>query len=261
VESITENCYQRTILVGGVPGLLTVRPDKAEPRLLVRLETGSYKGLAQTVERVRSIFDLGACPVQIASHLSQDPRLRRLVKQRPGLRVPGVWDGFEAAALAVLGQGLTRCGSRRAASRLVRAFGTPVETSVRGLRFLFPRPETLAHGDLLRAGISGARAEVLRRLASATMRRQLTFSTLQTLEQTVSQLQAIRGIDESTANYVAMRAFGEPDAFPANEFQPRRGQLGREAIASAVRSIEDAERWRPWRAYAAMHLTSPRPSP
>ena len=131
--------------------------------------------------------------------------------------MPGVWDGFEAAVLAVLGQKLTSAGSKRSVPRLVQMFGIPVDSPIRGLKYLFPRPEVLARADLSKAGISNVRADTLRKLASSTMRKHLTFSTLRTLEQTVSQVGAACGIDESIANYIAMRAFGEPDAFPSGE--------------------------------------------
>jgi AraC family transcriptional regulator of adaptative response / DNA-3-methyladenine glycosylase II len=253
VELVTESSYQRTIEMDGVPGLLKVMPDKTGPRLVVSLETKASKGLERVVERIRRIFDLGADPVQIASHLSCDPKLRQLLKQRPGIRVPGVWDGFEAAVLAVLGQKLTSPGSRRSVARLVQMFGTPVDTPIRGLKYLFPRPEILAHADLSKAGISDVRAIILRNLASSTIRRHLTFTTLRTLEQTVSQVGAACGIDESTANYIAMRAFGEPDAFPSREPALRRSLAGLKPIVSPAQAIALADQWRPWRAYAAMH--------
>jgi AraC family transcriptional regulator of adaptative response / DNA-3-methyladenine glycosylase II len=132
-------------------------------------------------------------------------------------------------------------------------FGTPVDTPIRGLKYLFPRPEILAHADLSKAGISDVRAIILRNLASSTIRRHLTFTTLRTLEQTVSQVGAACGIDESTANYIAMRAFGEPDAFPSREPALRRSLAGLKPIVSPAQAIALADQWRPWRAYAAMH--------
>jgi len=254
VELVTEDSYQRTIEVGGVPGVLTVGPDGARSRLVVHLQAGSYEGLAQTVERVRRIFDLSADPIQIASHLSSDPRLRGLIKLRPGLRVPGVWDGFEAAVLAVLGQQLTTSGPRRLVGRFVQMFGTPVDSPIRGLNFLFPRPEVLAHADLSKAGVSDGCAETIRKLTSSSMRRHLSFATSRTLEQAVSQLREICGVHESTANYIAMRAFGEPDAFPFEESGLKRSLAEAGPIVSAAQAIAMAERWRPWRAYAAMHV-------
>jgi AraC family transcriptional regulator of adaptative response / DNA-3-methyladenine glycosylase II len=254
VELVTLDSYQRTIEVSGAPGTLTVRPDNAGPRLMVRLEVRNFEGLVQTVERVRCIFDLSADPIQIASHLSADPVLRRLLKLRPGLRVPGAWDGFEAAALAVLGQTLTKPGARKQAARLVEVFGRPISTPIQGLNYLFPSAEILARADLSRAGISDSHAIVLRKLARATVGRRLTFSTLRTLEQIVFQLGDICGIDGSTANYIAMRAFGEPDAFPANELGHRRRLSLEGPLQPRAETTRVADEWRPWRAYAAMHF-------
>ena len=258
VEVVKESSYQRTIEVGGVPGILTVRPDGVRSRLVVHLQVASYEGLAQTVERVRRIFDLNADPIQIASHLSSDSRLRGLIKLRPGLRVPGVWDGFEAAVLAVLGQKLTTIGTRRIVGRFVQMFGAPVDTPIRGLKFLFPRPEILAHADLSKAGISDSCAQIIRRLTCSGIRRHLSFATSRTLEQVVSRLKETCGIDESTANYIAMRAFGEPDAFPFAESRLRRSLAETGPIVSATEAIGIAEPWRPWRAYAAMHFAEKR---
>jgi AraC family transcriptional regulator of adaptative response / DNA-3-methyladenine glycosylase II len=254
VELFTENSYQRTIEVAGMQGFLTVRPDSTRPRLVVCLETKGSEGLEHAVERVRRIFDLGADPVQIANHLSRDPKLRQLLKLRPGLRVPGVWDGFEAAVLAVLGQKLTVPGSKRSVTRLVQVFGTPIGAPIPGLKYLFPRPDIIARADLSKAGIGKVHAGILRNLASAATRRHLTFSTFRTLEQTVSQVGAACGIDESTANYIAMRAFGEPDAFPSRERMLRCRITGLKPIVSPAEAIDLADQWRPWRAYAAMHL-------
>src|SRR5579863_6843916 len=249
VEFVTENSYQRTIEVAGMVGFLTVKPDSTGPRLVVNLETKGSKGLEHTVERIRRIFDLGADPIQIGNHLSRDPRLRQLLKLRPGLRVPGVWDGFETAVLAVMGQKLTAPGSKRSVTHLVQMFGTPVDTPIRGLKYLFPRPEVLARGDLSRLRISDDRAEILRNLACSTARRHLTFSTLPTLEQTVSRVETACGVDESTAHYIAMRAFGEPDAFPSKEPALRRTLAGLNPSMSPAEAIDLTDQWRPWRAY------------
>jgi AraC family transcriptional regulator, regulatory protein of adaptative response / DNA-3-methyladenine glycosylase II len=252
VEIVTENSYQRTIEVKGVPGVLTVRPDEAESRLVVQLQTKSYDGLAETVERVRRIFDLNADPIQIASHLSRDRKLRRLIKMRPGLRVPGVWDGFEAAILAILGQKLTASCPKRLVARFVEMFGMRVNFSIHGLTYLFPRPEILANADLSKAGISDRCADTIRKLAFSAIRKHLT--TLRTLEQTVSQVMQVCSVDESTANFIAMRAFGEPDAFPSREYGLRRSLSNTGPMVSVAQALAMSERWRPWRAYAAMHI-------
>lgn len=257
VEAITDRRYQRTIELGQEPGYLTVEPDEAGSRLVVRLETNSYDGLGQTVERIRRIFDLGADPVQIASHLSRDSRLRELMAARPGLRVPGVWDGFEAAVMAVLGERLTAVAARRTLKRLVESFGTPVETPIQGLKFLFPTPEALEGADLSefsRAGIGEAKASTLKKLAGSTLLQQLRSSTSRTLEEAISQLRLVEGIDESMAQSIAMRAFGEPDAFPAREIGLRRRLAGAGSLPTADEAVAMAAPWRPWRAYAAMYI-------
>lgn len=254
VEVVTEQTYQRTIEIAGAPGFLTVRPDDASSRLVIRIETSRYDGLPLAVQRIRRMFDLNASPKQIALHLSRDPKLRRLLKLRPGLRVPGAWDGFEAAVLAVLGQKLTTPGPKRTVARLVRTFGTPLDASIAGLQYLFPRPEVLAAADLSKAGISDVSAMILRKLAASMMRRYRAFATESDLDQAAFQLRTICEIDESTANYIAMRACGEPDAFPSNELQLRRRLAGLNPVMCPAEAVVMAERWRPWRAYAAMHL-------
>jgi AraC family transcriptional regulator of adaptative response / DNA-3-methyladenine glycosylase II len=261
IEVISEASYQRTIETGGAPGVLTVRPDRAESRLIVQLHTSNYHGLAETVERVRLMFDLNADPIQIASHLSRDRRLRGLIKQRPGLRVPGVWDGFEVAVLSVLGQKLTGNGPRPLVSRFVRMFGTRVDTQICGLTYLFPRPETLAHADLSKAGIGDECARTIQKISSTTARKQLKLATAETLEQTISRVEKVCGVDQSTANYIAMRAFGEPDAFPSWERFLRRSLSESGQIASEAQVLAMAESWRPWRAYAAMHIATGDPDP
>ena len=162
--------------------------------------------------------------------------------------------GFEAAVLAVVGQTLTAPGARKTVARLVRAFGRPINTPVQGLDFLFPGPEILARADLSRAGIGDSQAIVLRRLSRATVEGRLTSSTLRTLEQIVSQLGEVCGIDDSTANYIAMRAFGEPDAFPARGLGRSRKLSSEGAPLPRAGPMRAADEWRPWRAYAAMHF-------
>lgn len=255
VELVEGDCYRRTIEVQGEAGEIEVCPDaNNEPRLRVRVKLASYEHLAAVVERVRRLFDLGADPFQVAGDLSRDLRLKPLIDARPGLRMPGAWDGFEVAVRALLGQQLTAMDSAPVVGRLVRAFGKPVETSISELNHLFPRPEALAEADLSSVGIRGARAASLKALARAVSGGQLTFDASKSLEDTLSRLCAVRGIDERTAHYVAMRAFGEPDAFPAFDLGLRRiaGNCG--APASVVELRRIAEAWRPWRAYAAMHL-------
>ena len=256
VELVTDTSYQRTIEIGGAQGYFAARPDSANCQMIINLELSSYEGLAQTVERIGRIFDLGADPVRIASHLSQDPKLRRSVNLHPGLRVAGAWDYFETSVLAVLGQNLTTPGPKRIIARLVKTLGTPIDTGIQGLHYLFPRPQQLAVAQLPKIGIGTATAAALRKLIATTIQKQLNFAASRTLEAAVSQMSAASQIDESTANYVAMRAFGEPDAFPFRDLAIRRRLSSAQSPLSVAETRAAAEQWRPWRAYAATHLAT-----
>ncbi len=238
VESVSSNVYRRTIQADGLAGTLEVRQDPAGGQLLVRIELPRYESLMSVVERVRRIFDLAADPLQIAHQLSRDSTLQPLLAARPGLRIPGIWDGFEAAVRAILGERLNDKAPRSALVRLARTFGTPVSTSVPGLTHLFPGPPDLAEADLAQAGIHGFAASSIRALAQAVLRKDLTFEASMNLQDAIARTRVVSGISQPMADYVAMRAFGEPDAFPV----------------SASNFPHCTDSWRPWRAYATMHL-------
>ena len=254
VEFVQDDAYQRTISIGNAAGIIDVHPDNAEPVVAVRIELPGYQDLMKVVERVRRIFDLGADPLRIADDLGKDERLKPLLDSRPGLRVPGVWDGFELAVHAVLGQQLTVGDSMTVAGQLARAFGKPLQTSVPGLTHLFPTPGVLIDADLSKVGIQKGPGATLRALAHAVYSKELTFSASMTLQDAISRICGIPGIEENTAHYIAMRALGEPDAFPFADpgLGSTLGNVGKQLSTSEVLQI--AERWRPWRAYAAMHL-------
>jgi AraC family transcriptional regulator, regulatory protein of adaptative response / DNA-3-methyladenine glycosylase II len=238
VELVRPGIYRRTIEIGAVVGVVEVRQDAAERQLLVNLELPSYESLMDVVERVRRMFDLAADPFQIAEHLSRDSTLKPLLTVHPGLRVPGIWDGFEAAVRAILGERLPDKTPRAALARLVRTFGRAVKTSTAGLTHVFPGPQDLAGANLASVGIRTEQASNITALARAVMKQDLRFETSMNLEDAVARLRVVRGISCPMAEYIAMRAFGEPDAFPVPA-----GQVPQNAAA-----------WRPWRAYAAIYL-------
>ncbi len=238
VESVRSNAYCRTIEVDGLTGAIEVRHAAEERQLIVKMELPRYDSLMQIVERVRRIFDLAADPFQIAAQLSRDAILKPSIAANPGLRVPGIWDGFEAAVRAILGERVTGHAPRAALTRLAHIYGRPVKTSMPGLTHVFPSPQDLADADLGAAQIREEAAAMIRALARAVSNGSLKFGASMNLQDAIARMRAVPGISPRMAEYVAMRAFGEPDAFPA-----RAGKFG---LA--------AERWRPWRAYAAMHL-------
>jgi len=254
VELVQDDSYRRTIESDGEAGVVDVRPDRENACLIVRVALPKYRGLLRAVERIRRLFDLAADPLQIAGNLSHDPRLKTLLDSRPGLRVPGVWDGFEVAVRAALGQRLTVVDSNSLAGKLVRNFGRRIETSVEGLTHLFPRPEDLAEAELMPLGISRESAGSIKALARALSNKEFTFESFRTLPETISRLSAIEGIGEEMAHYIAMRASAEPDAFPLDCRSLRNGPWKGKPPASAEQLRNLAEEWRPWRAYAAMHL-------
>lgn len=254
VEVVEHDCYRRTIEINGQAGEIEVRPEPDEPLLRVRVTLPSHEQLMLVVERVRRIFDLGADPLQITNHLGQDSRLGQMLRARPGLRVPGVWDAFELAVRTVLGQQLTFVDDQAVIARLVRTFGRPIKSNVAGLTHLFPRPEVLAAGDLSGIGMPPARAETLQVLALATCEGKLNLAACKSLDEIILRLCAIPGMGRRRANYIAMRAFGEPDAFPSSDLGLRRVLTSDRTPPSEEKFLNLAKAWRPWRAYAAIYL-------
>ncbi len=270
VEVVEADVYRRTIEVNGAAGVIEVWPEVRVGRqsaserkgvtpsnaahLLVRVRLPGCESLIDVVERVRRIFDLGADPSCIAEHLGRSPQLTPMLDRLPGLRVPGAWDTFELAVRAILGQQVTVRGATTLAGRLVQAFGTPVDVGNAGLTHLFPRPEALADADLSRIGLPRTRAASIRALASAVAGGDVVLEASQGLDDAIARLCAIPGLGPWTAHYIAMRALGEPDAFPSGDLGLRRAVGNGAGPLPANQLAELAEAWRPWRAYAAMYL-------
>jgi len=254
VEVVAGETYRRTITVNGALGRIDVWPDGDAPALLMRVQLPRYDSVIDVVERVRRLFDLDADPLRITEHLRRSSELEPMIDALPGLRVPGAWEPFELAVRAILGQQVTVRGATTLAGRLVRLLGTPIECGSDGLTHLFPAAETLAEADLAPIGLPRARAATIRALAVSVARGELILDAARDGEQAIGALCAIPGMGPWTAHYIAMRALAEPDAFPATDLGLRRA-LGNGAgplPAPAVTRL--AEAWRPWRAYAAMHL-------
>jgi len=184
-------------------------------------------------------------------NLRSDPILRARVEADPGIRVPGCWNGFELAVRAILGQQITVKGATVMAGRMASRFGKPFH-GAGGLTHIFPMPKVLANAPLGDIGLTGARVETIRALARAVYSGKINFGAGAGSESFLTRLCEIPGIGKWTAQYVAMRALGEPDAFPSSDL----GLLRAMALGNS-RDLElRAEAWRPWRAYAAMYLWS-----
>lgn len=256
VELVTPSSYRRTISVGNRHGTLEVRPVPETFGLELRLRLPRPASeLPAIVERVRRQFDLDADPETIGAHLRRDPELAELVRARPGLRIPGAWDGFEVAVRAILGQQVSVAGATTLAGRLAAVWGEPFAASREpGLELLFPPPERLAAADLAPLGMPRVRAEAIRRLAEEVLEGRVAFDGELEAETLMARMIEIPGIGDWTAHYVAMRALGAADAFPAGDLVLRRAFDG--GTITAARLRRRAEPWRPWRAYAAVHLWS-----
>ena len=215
----------------------------------MRIHFPEARWLFLIIERVRRMFDLTADPNEIASCFLRDPILASRVRQSPGLRVPGCWDGFELAVRAVLGQQVSVRGATTLAGRLVRSFGTPVNAAF-GLTHLFPSSQKMAESDLASIGLPKTRATALRAIAQAVCDGKISFAGVVNVEEFLAQFCELPGIGNWTAQYVAMRALNEPDGFPASDL----GLLRALNLRDPRKLSEMAQGWRPWRAYAAMYL-------
>lgn len=257
VEIVVGDSYRRSIAIGANCGAISVTPA-AKNRIDVQVRFPDMAALPQIIARVRRVFDLAADPDTIGTHLASDPALAPLVAARPGLRVPGAWDGFELAVRAIFGQQITVPAATKLLGKLVQAFGDPLPATMQeseGLSHLFPSVARIATADLTTLGMPGARATAVTSLAQAIAADPAIFSRGASLEDAIVKLRALPGIGEWTAQYIAMRELREPDAFPAADIGLLRAMAddsGRRP--SPAELVARSERWRPWRAYAALHL-------
>ncbi len=250
VEVVSAGRYARTIATADGFGVVTVEPAPGNC-LKASIRLPNLATLPAVVARVRRVFDLASDPWAIGAHLSQDPLLAPLVAARPGLRVPGAWDGFELAVRVVLGRYATQEAAARVTGRLAVAFGERGGEHIalgQGLTHAFSTPRQLAGADLAAAGVPESARASLSSLAAAAAAEPLIFDLCRGLEDAVARLRSLAGIDERTAHEIAMRELREPDAFPEVDFGP---------AGAGLRT--HAERWRPWRAYAALHLLAAEP--
>src|SRR5438552_7264863 len=249
VEVVEDGMYRRSISLNANDGWFEVSLDEQIHSLLIRLQFPDPRCLFFVIERIRSMFDLNADWLAIDPVLRADSLLARRVDAAPGLRVPGCWDGFELATRAIIGQQISVKGATTLAGRLVREFGRPFSAS-NGLTHVFPPPVIPAEAALTRAGLTRRRAATIRDFARTVHDGQIRLDGIVDSDSFPARLCEISGIGKWTAQYVAMRALGEPDAFPNGDLALQR--------ALGLRSSGDLERraeaWRPWRSYATMYL-------
>jgi AraC family transcriptional regulator of adaptative response / DNA-3-methyladenine glycosylase II len=256
VEAVNLESYRRSIFVNGCHGYFDVSLDAANNALAVRVQIPSPQSLYQIVERIRRMFDLNADWSAIAQSLGADSELRARIRAKPGLRVPGCWDGFELTTRAVIGQGITTKNATALAARIAKSLGQPI-SGPDGLTHLFPTAKILAITKLTSVGVHRKKSETIRSLARAVCDQKLCFDRIVDSDAFLSQFRAIPGFTARTAQYVAMRALGEPDVLPAAD-KPQLRALGLKTQSDLEKR---AEAWRPWRSYASMYLSAAAATP
>ncbi len=300
VEAVVGETYRRTVRIGRHTGWVSITDDGDRPSLAAEISLSLSGALMQVVARLRALFDLDADPSIIADHLSADALLAPLVARRPGLRIPGAFDGFEVAIRAILGQQITVRAASTLSGRLAATFGQAIDVPFAELHQLMPTAEHLAAAeiDAIQAlGMPRARALAVHSLAAATASGSVPLespaesalgpplSPVDDIDAAVDALVAVRGIGPWTAQYIAMRVLRWPDAFPAGDLvlrqvlarhvsspvsdnasgpapnsarRPTHKARGAKSSAkpalSSAQCASRAQPWRPWRAYAAMHI-------
>jgi AraC family transcriptional regulator of adaptative response / DNA-3-methyladenine glycosylase II len=249
VELVEGRLYRRSIEIAGDAGWFEVGPGE-RGALQLCIEFPQPVQMLRIVSRVRRMFDLDADPMVIDTHLGLDPLLAPLVRCRPGLRVPGAWDGFELGVRAILGQQVSVAAATTLAGRLVARFGRPLGYDVGRVTHIFPSAADIAAASVAGIGVPATRAEAVRRFAAAAARGDIPFDLSMDPAVFRDRLLELPGIGEWTAEYIALRALGDPDAFPAGDL----GLLRAMGTRTAGDLTRRAQAWRPWRAYAALHL-------
>jgi AraC family transcriptional regulator of adaptative response / DNA-3-methyladenine glycosylase II len=251
VEAVEDNCYRRTahVAVDGKQhrGWIEVAMSQKKPALRVSVSSSLAKALPPVLSRIKALMDLGCHPAEVAQALGP------MAKRHPGLRVPGAFDGFEVAVRAILGQQVTVAAARTVAGRFAAAFGDSLATPFPSINRIFPSAERIAdlpYGKIARLGMPGARARTVIAIARAVADGKIELMPNADIDATLEILRAVPGVGEWTAQYIAMRALAWPDAFPHTDLGVMKalGESGPKRVLAA------GEAWRPWRAYAVMHL-------
>jgi len=246
-ELVAEDKYLRTIRIGELTGWLIVENDSVDNSLKVEVSQDLLPALLPLVSRLRRLFDLDAAPERIAAVLGP------LAASNPGIRVPGAFDGFEVAMRAVLGQQISVPAATTIAGRILEQFGARVQTPFSELNFTVPTATQIAAvpiSELRKVGLTEARATTLNGLAQAVARGRIHFLNALSWEDAIKELTGVPGIGPWTAAYIAMRVLGWPDAFPHQDFGLQKAL----SVKKAAEALALSEKWRPWRAYAAMQL-------
>lgn len=251
VEMLDGSCYRRTVRVIAEGkdhvGWIEIGLSPKKPALHVVVSSSLARVLPPLLGRIKTLMDLSCNPSEVAGVLGE------LAQRRPGMRVPGAFDGFEVAVRAVIGQQVTVAAARTIAGRFAAALGDPIETPFETLTTVFPsaaRVAGVAVDLIAQLGMPTARARTVIALARTVADGDLILTPHTDLDATLERLRRLPGIGEWTAQYIAMRALAWPDAFPHTDL----GVMKALKEKNARRVLEAGEAWRPWRAYAVMQL-------
>ncbi|UZE10675.1 DNA-3-methyladenine glycosylase family protein [Pseudomonas sp. B21-053] len=252
METVVDGVYSRSIGLHGVHGTLSIKPTGIDA-LELTLDFPDPAAVPEIVARVRRMFDLDADLPAIQQHLAADPLMAQLITERPGLRVPGAWDGLELAIRAVLGQQITVSAAIKLAGKLVEQYGEPLRSALPGLTHVFPGATVLAVADLAALGMPKSRGRTLSGVAQALLEDPLLFEPGR--DGGVARLLALHGIGDWTAQYIALRQLRERDAFPSGDVGLINALAALEGEPVTARDLLlRAEVWRPFRGYAAQLL-------
>jgi len=252
METVVEGVYSRSIGLNGVHGTVSIWQETVDA-LQVELSFPDLAAVPEIVVRLRRMFDLDADLAVMHGHLANDPLLARLIAERPGLRIPGAWDGLELAYRAVLGQQITVVAAIRLAGKLVAQYGAPLASTVPGLTHVFPETRVLAGADLAALGMPKSRGRTLSGVAQALLDEPSLFEPNR--EGGVARLLALHGIGEWTAQYIALRQLRDLDGFPHGDVGLLKALEVLEGERPTARELSlRAEAWRPYRGYAAQLL-------
>lgn len=249
IEEVRGDTYRRTLRLSHGPGIVELTPTAEH--VACRVTLSDLRDLTAAIARCRWLLDLDADPVAVDELFRSDRQLRQIVAMGEGRRVPRCVDGAELAVRAVLGQQVSTAAARTCAGRIVAQCGDPVTDPVGGLTHLFPTPEAL---DGVEVAMPAARRRSLASLVEALRTRRLSLDPGCDRGEALAVLSTLPGFGPWTTAVIAMRALGDPDAFPAADLGVRRAaeRLGLPSSPAALTA--HAERWRPWRAYAVQYL-------
>lgn len=255
VEQISARSYLRIFRHNGQVSWFSVHPAEDRNALELRIYNSHSAIVSWLVPRVRHMFDLDLTPGTIDEHFSHDNDLKVLARLVPGLRLPAAFDPFEQAVRAIIGQQISVKAAVTITGRIVERLGEMVSGCQPDMPCrLFPTPDAIADDELLEIGIPGKRVAALRGFAHAVAQGRISLGSHRTADELVNELLMLPGIGPWTAQYIALRAFGEKDAFPASDLGLLKAPLWGESGISVNELKAKAEQWRPYRAYAALLL-------